>query len=179
MNKIKASKEGFKNTVSSASESIDKAGRSFEEITSKKDEWISELRTFLKEKIKTWNSSCTKIQKCNENINECVLSVNADCDKISSNFHEISKIYKNLIENVDEKINTNSTAINEICKEADENHLDEFDFKMIQTAFDKIQQNNKKVSEVYKCQAELQVIYETDRSSDELIKVIQNQKVFY
>ena len=53
-------------------------------------------------------------------------------------------------------IKTNLITLNEICKEADENHLDEFDFKMIQTAFDKVQQNDKKVQEVFKCQTELQ-----------------------
>ena len=104
--------------------------------------------------------------------------MSSNFDEISSNIHEINKFQKNKIKNIDEIINTNSTAFNEICKEADEKHLAKFDFIKTQTAFDKIQQNYKKVSEVFKCQTELQEFYERNRNLGELIEVIQNQKVF-
>ena len=99
------------------------------------------------------------------------------CNDISSNILVMNQINEKLNEDVGKVTKTNSSTFNKTWNEIEGIPLALLDFRITETAFDKINQNYNKVSEIFKCQTELQEIYEMERSSSELIGTLKNQKV--
>ena len=99
------------------------------------------------------------------------------CNDISSNIYAMNQINKKLNEDVGKVTKANSSTFNKTWNEIEGIPLAQLDFSKTETAFDKINQNYNKVSEIFKCQAELQEIYEMERSASELIEALKNHKV--
>ena len=98
------------------------------------------------------------------------------CNDISSNIIAINQINEKLNEDVEKVTKTNSSTFDNKWNEIEGIPFAQLDFSKTETAFDKINQNYNKISEIFKCQAELKEIYEMERSSCELIETLKKSK---